>query len=817
MLFETRLFRPCSAWLKWEATEWMIGEWKSPREISVLSLSSIELLQAAVSIFGELPRLFGERFTELKIFQTVLLDDNSIYYNQLALINLVYLGNKKCGADVCSSLFHTCCIFVMTPIGVCGKQWARYSWKWLVTHRGHLAALCLLKDTLNCYTILLDGYATLLFKNWVLSLQHLLILILLDYKSRMDRFIYTIISLCSTIVYYDIAILSVLNGLQNMLASWNSGQKNSTIHSAPPSVIEDEEGPSMSIAAKCNSSDDLSKIGLDSTDNDRVYEDNDENMELDTTQVVEDEEHIVEEESLRKGMANKSDAKYQSISESFSQLSYWSTDYDAFSIDDEELMTFGSSDTILQATNFLERRFDVLYVSPENKLSQTSPIISPRKSRNMTRSNRSEGSEEDTTLNEEREEMKMDDTSDLFKDCRGIDEEDEIEGRTEYRDIQKIVPQELVDNFMSMVLPGGVCDSDINRHCAHNFPAVAYTLGRANWPQLKDTYNRLASDDQWRVRVSIANSIHEMAAIVGSQSTDNDLLPVFNAFREDVPEVRAGVLKHLFEFYKACLSLLLLYIIVTECLTPSTRKAMIDILPQFMPMDNSMLHGNWRFRLEFARQCNKLCDIYGVEEINRTMSAIALTLANDRVAEVRKEAVLLLSQILARLVDHEWAETDLFVQDLVNGFAKTQKWTRRQTFAFVCERVLIDHSLSIEQFRYFLLSHLSAMACDNVANVRIAVCRALSLCDPSLYSPPLHFEITPPVGDVLSRLMDDDDMDVARSARVACGKQLTREIVDITLRGLRIREKEETLLETRMIDNYEEVDMSMSPNKSSEA
>lgn len=58
------------------------------------------------------------------------------------------------------------------------------------------------------------------------------------------------------------------------------------------------------------------------------------------------------------------------------------------------------------------------------------------------------------------------------------------------------MPQELVDNFMGMVLPGGMMDSDINRHCAHNFPAVAYTLGRANWPQLRDTYNKLATDDQ---------------------------------------------------------------------------------------------------------------------------------------------------------------------------------------------------------------------------------------------------------------------------------------------------------------------------------
>ncbi|EYC16957.1 hypothetical protein Y032_0032g2590 [Ancylostoma ceylanicum] len=369
---------------------------------------------------------------------------------------------------------------------------------------------------------------------------------------------------------------------------------------------------------------------------------------------------------------------------------------------------------------------------------------------------------------------------------------------------------------MGMVLPGGMMDSDINRHCAHNFPAVAYTLGRANWPQLRDTYNKLATDDQLRVRVSIANSIHEMAAIVGARHTDDDLLPVFHAYREDAFEVRVGLLKHLFEFYR--------------CLSPETRKGMIDALPQFMPMDNSMLNGNWRYRHEFAKQCNKLCEMYGIEEINRTMSAIALTLANDRVSEVRKEAVHLLSQILARLVDHEWADltskqessvdspspatlTELFVHDLVSGFANTQKWTRRQTFAYVCERVLLDHALSMEQFRYFLLPHLIAMADDSVVNVRIAVCRALSLCDSSVQSHAIASDsrrLSPlTVETVLERLAADPDMDVARAARQAMGQTVGNETVDVSMRGFRIREKENAFLDVQLVDNYEEDDMSL--------
>ncbi|KAK6028320.1 HEAT repeat protein [Ostertagia ostertagi] len=268
---------------------------------------------------------------------------------------------------------------------------------------------------------------------------------------------------------------------------------------------------------------------------------------------------------------------------------------------------------------------------------------------------------------------------------------------------------------------GGMClISDINGHCATYFPAVA----RHDWTEANCAHERrtiLATDDQLKVRVSIANSIHEMAAIARCASrhpTDVSTSMVSSVQfcrEEDAFEVRVGLLKHLFEFYR--------------CLSPETRKGMIDALPQFMPMDNSMLNGNWRYRHEFAKQCNKLCEMYGIEEINRTMSAIALTLAND------------------------------------------------------------------------------------VVNVRIAVCRALSLCDSSLQSHAIASDskrLTPlTVNTVLERLASDDDMDVARAARQAMGQTVGNETVEISMRGFRIREKENALLDTQLVDDYEENDMSL--------
>jgi len=57
---------------------------------------------------------------------------------------------------------------------------------------------------------------------------------------------------------------------------------------------------------------------------------------------------------------------------------------------------------------------------------------------------------------------------------------------------------------------------------------------------------------QWKVRRTLAFSIHELALIVGEDITGRDLLPVFDMFLNDVEEVRIGVLKHLADFIRVC-------------------------------------------------------------------------------------------------------------------------------------------------------------------------------------------------------------------------------------------------------------------------
>nr|KAG5712972.1 hypothetical protein BaRGS_021766 [Batillaria attramentaria] len=193
---------------------------------------------------------------------------------------------------------------------------------------------------------------------------------------------------------------------------------------------------------------------------------------------------------------------------------------------------------------------------------------------------------------------------------------------------QDIVPQSLLENYLGMVEPSRAqtVDTEITRHCAYNIPAVAYTLGRQNWHCIKHLYETLSQAMQWKVRRTLAFSIHELAVIVGEEITHQDLLPVFDGFLKDLDEVRIGVLKHLADFLKRYLSK----------------------LSDFMKTDN---HRNWRFRQELAdygQLCQSVLDDDALPPpvfAQHLMPAL-LALGNDPVPNVR----LTLAKVLATRV-----------------------------------------------------------------------------------------------------------------------------------------------------------------------
>ena len=150
---------------------------------------------------------------------------------------------------------------------------------------------------------------------------------------------------------------------------------------------------------------------------------------------------------------------------------------------------------------------------------------------------------------------------------------------------QDKVPPILLSYFITMIEMNSQhsLDSDMNYNCAYNFPAIALTIGADNWRYIKTLYKRLAEDVSWKVRQTLAYSIHELAIILGTESTQCDLVPIFDSFIKDVDEVRIGIVANLTKFLRV--------------LTMDYRSSYMPKLNDFLKMDNQR---NWRFRNELG-------------------------------------------------------------------------------------------------------------------------------------------------------------------------------------------------------------------------
>ena len=270
---------------------------------------------------------------------------------------------------------------------------------------------------------------------------------------------------------------------------------------------------------------------------------------------------------------------------------------------------------------------------------------------------------------------------------------------------QRIVPQLLVDHYVSMTDPSRAqtVDNDIARHCAFSLPAVTLTLGRRNWPLLRETHETLANDMQWKVRRTVASSIHELGVILGEEITVTDLVPIFNGLIMDLDEVRIGVLKHLAEFLKL--------------LSPGQRAEYLPRLEQFLKMDNER---NWRFRLELSEQLVALVPLVSADDMRYHLAPIALTLVQDRVSSVRSSAVTVITKMLSILHTNQQEEhiREIMI-DLTENLALSTHWARRQTFAVLCADLV--SVIPYDQFCQVLLPHLLDLSWDVVPNVRIKV------------------------------------------------------------------------------------------------
>ena len=84
-------------------------------------------------------------------------------------------------------------------------------------------------------------------------------------------------------------------------------------------------------------------------------------------------------------------------------------------------------------------------------------------------------------------------------------------------------------------------------NCAYNFPAVLDAVGRQRWePDLWKVYERLLKSNDKRLKITLSESLHEVAKLLGESLTEKYLFRVVDTFfRDKNDEIKLGVIKHM--------------------------------------------------------------------------------------------------------------------------------------------------------------------------------------------------------------------------------------------------------------------------------
>ena len=243
-------------------------------------------------------------------------------------------------------------------------------------------------------------------------------------------------------------------------------------------------------------------------------------------------------------------------------------------------------------------------------------------------------------------------------------------------------------------------DGDIALYCAHAFPGVLFTIGGQRWGELSDLYLLLVKDLQWKVRETLAHSLHEVAKLVGQSVAERTLLTIFEAFMQDLEEVKIGVVTHLGDFLGV--------------LGPECRAEYAHVIHELRE------EPNWRVREHTARQMDQFGLLFVNRDLRETILPACFALCRDPVLTVRAAAVSGMGRLLFSLEKQE--DDSLFdevrenVWELVEG-----RFHDRQTLVLICGEYLAQGGKK----RSLFIDLVESLVSDRVPNVRMKVASVL--------------------------------------------------------------------------------------------
>ncbi|KAJ3541194.1 hypothetical protein NM688_g6121 [Phlebia brevispora] len=273
--------------------------------------------------------------------------------------------------------------------------------------------------------------------------------------------------------------------------------------------------------------------------------------------------------------------------------------------------------------------------------------------------------------------------------------------------------------------------------CAFNYPAVALTVGRDRWPELRDLYQRLSHNPSFKVRRTLAASLGEMAKIIGPKYAKQDLLPVWwSSACSEEGEVRLKAME--------CVEVFMAQ------LAPQDRTEAIRGLEGEIW---SVLKG-WRERSGVMSAMGALVKSDGVEsEVLRRLLKKGLV---DSVAAVREAAISSLPSFVSA-----WSSRPMLLEEFwrdLHRLGTSSSFRERTTFVACYQEIILSNPQHAMFFSDIVLGILSELSCDRIVDVRIRLARLLGIIQEKATDLPDSVSRT--ILHLAEQLMYDDSHDV---------------------------------------------------------
>ncbi|KAJ7710018.1 armadillo-type protein [Mycena rosella] len=277
--------------------------------------------------------------------------------------------------------------------------------------------------------------------------------------------------------------------------------------------------------------------------------------------------------------------------------------------------------------------------------------------------------------------------------------------------------------------------------CAFNYPAVALTLGRHRWGELREAYLEIADNRELAVRRSLAASLGELAKIIGEDNAERDLMGVWwDAVRSDEGEVREKLLECV-EVFVAALG----------------KEPRIAVVGGLLTVWREGIFRGWRERKAVAKALTGLAKLVG-SDVSGTLRDLLRMALEDGVAAVREAAMLALPHLWSMFTDQEAVLANLR-KDL-RTLSQSAAFRQRMTFVACLQALLIGAAdgRSLITSEDGLWTAVFPLADDSVVGVRIGVARLARVA--SERSQNSHQRVSGALLDLVRHLSLDSSHDV---------------------------------------------------------